>query len=98
MNIAKIVIAGAAALALAACDQVKPIQTAPTGNDEVYAGLIAIVDGCRVWRISAPTTGMREIFMTRCGPGAAQTQWHESCGKNCVRNVPNMAANREDGL
>lgn len=97
MKSLKLIVAGAAALALAACEPTKYIRTTDSGNTSARAGLIAVIDGCNLWQIDISNVGSY-VYMTICpGKSAQQTQWTEGCGKNCTRTVFNLPANKEDG-
>ena len=79
----KKVLIATSALALTSCS-VPTIesQQSPNGTE---MRVIAIVDGCKVWKIDA---GMTWVYTTICPPASdAATSYDESCGKNCTRNV-----------
>lgn len=78
------------ALILTACDVAPPIES-KTNEQGVTTELIAIVDGCRVWRIDRG--GMSNpMYMTRCPEGTSDTQWRQQSGKSSY-TVQNMGGN-----
>jgi hypothetical protein len=58
-----------AALALAGC-ATAPIRQAETGNPGRSADLIAVVDGCKIWRIY----DLHYVYFARCPNGVARTE------------------------
>jgi hypothetical protein len=80
MKTAAVVIA---ALFIAGCGQ-KPMASATTGNPELPASKMFTYDGCTVYRFS--DYGQPHYF-AKCDGKAASTQWSESCGKGCQRQV-----------
>lgn len=71
------------ALALAGCGA-DAIDTTDTGNTDVSAGLIATVDGCKLWRVK--DGALTNVYVVIC-PNSTQTQWDVPCGKNCTRKM-----------
>jgi hypothetical protein len=76
---ARILFALSAALLVASCGA-EPIERSATGNADVGAGLLAVVDGCRIWRISDGSA--RNVYFANCSGRAQRVEWEERrpCG------------------
>lgn len=79
----KYILIGALALGLAACGEATPLQRAETGSTEVVAGLLAVVDGCKIWHVKA--LGHNSVYFAKCPKSdmVADTNWEHryQCGK-----------------
>ena len=71
-------------LLLAACGA-HSIDDAETGNNEVSASKIAVIEGCSLYRVRDGYR--RTVYVTICPNGAEQASWLENCGKGCQRQV-----------
>jgi hypothetical protein len=69
------------AIALAGCSA-KPISQTDTGNNDLSAALIAVIDGCKIYRF---VDGGRTVYFAKCG-AAGSTSWERSCGKGCTEH------------
>jgi hypothetical protein len=80
----RIAIAASLVLFLAGCG-VAPISTSETGNPNMQAELIAVVDGCNVWRLN----DVRYVYLYRCpdGAGSSQYDYTVSNGKTTTRHT-----------
>jgi hypothetical protein len=59
------------------------IKSSETRNPGVSGGVLAVVDGCTVYKLN---DGDRNIYFVKCG-GTTTTSWQSSCGKNCTETV-----------
>jgi hypothetical protein len=84
----KTAIALLAVLSLSACNKPTPMNTETMPNG-VIADLVAVVDGCRVWRLDEGNI-KNPVFLARCPEGAVTTQTEHAspCGKGCVTMKP----------
>lgn len=66
-------------LMLAGCGA-EPIERTNSGNPDVSAGLLAEVDGCRIWRLSDGNS--RNVYFANCSGRAQRMSWEERhpCG------------------
>jgi hypothetical protein len=63
----------------------EPILKVNSGNKDVKAGVIAVVDGKYVvYRVN---DGSGPIYFVVKNDGSINTQWSENCGEDCVRTV-----------
>lgn len=77
MKIVKILVGALLFVSLAACDVSEPMQQQTSANGTT-ADLIAVVDGCNVWRINGE---FHAVYMARCPEGAAPMQNTVTSGK-----------------
>ncbi len=62
----------------------KAIETSATENAEIRVDKLFTKDGCTVYRFY--DSGSK--YFVRCdGAASTSTQWSETCGKGCTRNV-----------
>jgi len=75
----RVVFTISAALLLASCGA-EPIERSATGNADVSAGLLAVVDGCRIWRLNDGNS--RSVYFANCSGRAQRAEWTEyrPCG------------------
>lgn len=78
----KTLIACLALAALTACSK-QAVSTEQSNNPEIQVDTLFIKDGCTVYRFR---DGGYARYFTKCG-GHTQTNWQESCGKNCTLPV-----------
>ena len=79
------------AFILVSCNA-EAIKHVDTGNKEVGASLIAIVDGCNVHRI---IDGNTQFYLSKC-PTESSTQRNVGCGKGCTRPLQNLTVYTEE--
>jgi hypothetical protein len=59
------------------------IERKDTGNVEIEGGMIAVIDGCSVYRFK---DGGERVYFVRCSDRTVTTSWEHSCGKNCTKH------------
>ncbi len=74
-------------IVLVSC-KAEPIELRQTNNSEIKIGLLFEYDGCRGYRF---LDGSQSVYYVNCG-AAVHAVWNttESCGKNCVQDVPHQ--------
>ncbi len=62
------------------CEKNGKSVTVSDSSDSYNVKKLFEVDGCTVYRFN----DARSVYFTNC---KGETNWQESCGKNCTRNV-----------
>jgi len=70
------------------------IDEADTGNREVTAEKLAVIEGCNLYRVRDGSR--RTVYVTICPGSVANASWQENCGKNCTRQVDSQTLIRQD--
>lgn len=79
------------AILLAACDEVKPLETATTQNATVDVEKLFTYEGCTMYRFHDDG---KHYFAVCTGVAATETTRSPACGKGCVRQVTDVIAVR----
>lgn len=85
----RFVIAIFVGLFVTACSE-HPMSAERTDNPNYVVETLFTHDGCTVYRFR--DSGNR--YFAKCGQVVADTNWTESCGKGCSRNVGVIGANK----
>lgn len=85
----RFVIAFFVGLFVTACSR-QPVLVERTNNPEIVVEKLFTYDGCNVYRFNDGNSR----YFAKCGQVAADTNWNETCGKGCSRNVGVIGANK----